>query len=545
MTDLTPRPSTSQERIPFWRDARILGVLGQIIFVILFFSGASWLFSNVNDNLASLGEAQFVCRSGTDEQSALRCAFDFLTSEAQFDISEAVIEYETSDSYWDAIFIGLLNTFKVAVFGIFLATLLGTVTGIARLSENWLIRSIAKVYIDLMRNIPLLLILFFLYFAYLLIELPVVAEANQLLGLPIFVSLRGINYPTLVTLSSFGVWVAFVVLGIVQAQFLWMYLGRREEQTGKPSNRVVWAIVSFLIVTAGGWFVAGSSANTEAILVERAARIREFEDIVAFMERQLGVDNLAFLNDALESGSVTQEEIDAALFRVCTINESSSEQNLTIQLDRVNVPFTVNRFDRPDLAIEGYAEGQCDAWTAPAAMLAAEREQLEDSQRHLIVPLPETPVRWSVPRLEGFNFVGGAKLTLEFTAILVGLVIYTGAFIAEIVRAGILSVSKGQSEAARALGLSEGQRLQLIVLPQALRVIIPPTTSQYLNLVKNSSLALAVAFPDLWFVMRTIINQSGRSIQPILLTAATYLSISLVISFFLNWYNQRIQLVER
>jgi general L-amino acid transport system permease protein len=123
--------------------------------------------------------------------------------------------------------------------------------------------------------------------------------------------------------------------------------------------------------------------------------------------------------------------------------------------------------------------------------------------------------------------------------------VYTAAFIAEIVRAGILSVSKGQSEAARALGLSEGQRLRLIVLPQALRVIIPPLTSQYLNLTKNSSLALAIAFPDLWRLMSIIGNQSGRSIQPIILTALTYLTFSIVISLFLNWYNRRIQLVER
>ncbi len=161
------------------------------------------------------------------------------------------------------------------------------------------------------------------------------------------------------------------------------------------------------------------------------------------------------------------------------------------------------------------------------------------------MPLPETPVRLSVPRLEGFNFVGGAKLTLEFSAILLGLVLYTGAFVAEIVRAGILSVSKGQTEAARALGLTETQRLRLVVLPQALRVIIPPLTSQYLNLTKNSSLAAAVLYPDLYRTINTIINQSGRAIQPIIIMALIYLSISLLISLFLNWYNRRIALVER
>lgn len=547
MSVQTPKPSDSgQEQIPFWRDGRILGIFGQIAFVILFGLGAAALFNNVSGNLDQLGPAQFVCRSGTGEQFALRCAFDFLTSEAQFDIAEAPVEYETSDSYWKAIQIGVLNTGKVAIFGILSATILGTLVGIARLSENWLVRSIAKLYVDLMRNTPLLLLLFFLYFAYLLIELPNVNEAIRVLGLPIYISQRGVNFPEIMTLSSFPVWLAFVVLGLVQAQFLWMYLGRREEVTGKESNKIQWALLSFIIVATVGWFVAGGVSNNESILVTRAARIREFEDIVSFMERQLGIDNLNFLGDAIEAGTITQADIDAAAFSVCAIQDSASEQNFTAQLRRAGVPYRVTRFDRPDQAIDGYATGEtCTVWVAPTTMLAAERDLLENSGNHLIVPIAETPIRLSIPILEGFNFVGGAKMTLEFTAVFVGLVIYTAAFIAEIVRAGILSVSKGQSEAARALGLSEGQRLQLIVLPQALRVIIPPLTSQYLNLVKNSSLALAVAFPDLWQVMNTIINQSGRSIQPILLTAGIYLSFSLAISFFLNWYNRRIQLVER
>jgi general L-amino acid transport system permease protein len=147
--------------------------------------------------------------------------------------------------------------------------------------------------------------------------------------------------------------------------------------------------------------------------------------------------------------------------------------------------------------------------------------------------------------LEGLNLVGGAKLTPEFAAILLGLVIYTAAFIAEIVRAGVQAVHRGQSEAARALGLTEAQRLRLVVLPQALRVIIPPLTSQYLNLTKNSSLAIAVAYPDLVAVTNTIVNQSGRSVQVIGLVMLSYLAVSLAISALLNWYNRRVAIVER
>lgn len=541
------RPPSREERIPPWRDGRILGVLAQLIFVIALASGFSWLFGNISDNLESLGPAQFICLYGTEEQYNLRCAFDFLSAEAQFDISESVIDYDTSDSYWTAIQVGLLNTAKVALFGILAATILGTITGIARLSSNWLIRSIAKWYIDIIRNTPLLLQLFFLYYVVFLAELPPIAEAIQPLGLPIYISQRGVNFPDVVTLSSFSVWLAFIILGLIQAQILWVLLGRREERTGKDSNRLTWALVSFALVMLIGWFVAGNTSHNEAILVPQAARIREFDDIVPFMERRLGINNLAFVEDDLENGRLTPESLEENALRICAIRESPSEPNFTNQLRDLGVPYTVDRFDRPDQAIEAYAaeEDGCELFVAPRAVLASERELLENSAQNLIVSIDETPARLAIPRLEGFNFVGGGKMTLEFTALLVGLVIYTAAFIAEIVRAGIMSVGKGQSEAARALGLSESQRLQLIVLPQALRVIIPPLTSQYLNLVKNSSLALAIAYPDLWQVMNTITNQSGRSIQPIVLTALTYLTFSLVISFFLNWYNRRIQLVER
>ena len=151
----------------------------------------------------------------------------------------------------------------------------------------------------------------------------------------------------------------------------------------------------------------------------------------------------------------------------------------------------------------------------------------------------------SMPAQEGLNLVGGTRMTPEFAAILFGLVLYTAAFIAEIVRAGILSVQRGQSEAARALGLTEMQRLQLVVLPQALRVIIPPLTSQYLNLAKNSSLAIAVGYPDLVTVTNTIGNQSGRALQVVALVMLAYLSLSLAISALLNWYNRRVAIVER
>jgi general L-amino acid transport system permease protein len=543
-----PPPYSTQERIPFWRDGRVLGVLAQILFVIVIGAVFFWFISNVAANLGRLGGQQFVCLYGSDDvQWSYRCAFDFLASEAQFDIAESVIEYQTSDAYWDAIKVGLLNTLKVSFIGIILATILGTVTGIARLSTNWLLRNIAKAYIDLIRNTPLLLQLFFLYFVVLLVELPAVEDAIQPFGLPIFISQRGINFPQVATLGSFAIWFAFVILGLIQAQFLWMYLGNREEKTGKASNRIWWSLLSFLAVAGIGWFVAGNTADNEGFLIAKAERVREFEELKPMMERRLGIGNLALLEEDLVEGNITAEAVEASALLVCSLEGSASEVNLTNQLRAAGIPYDVDRFDRADQAIEAYAgeEKVCDIFVATKATLAASRDLLENSASHLIVSLRETPARLAIPALEGFNYVGGSRMSLEFTALLVGLVVYTAAFIAEIVRAGILAVGKGQSEAARALGLSEGQRLRLIVLPQALRVIIPPLTSQYLNLTKNSSLALAIAFPDLWQVMTIIGNQSGRAIQPIVLTALTYLTFSIVISLFLNWYNRRIQLVER
>jgi ABC-type amino acid transport system permease subunit len=248
---------------------------------------------------------------------------------------------------------------------------------------------------------------------------------------------------------------------------------------------------------------------------------------------------------ALASERITQSVLSTASVQLCVVRDSPSEVNLTAQLDGRGIPYEVNRYRTMALAREAYDEGSCDVYVLPTAVLASERNLLQNPNSHQLTPLQETPIRISYPKIEGFNFVGGAKMTAEFTALLIGLVLNTGASVAEIVRAGILSVSKGQSEAARALGLSEAQRLRLVVLPQALRVVIPPQTSQYLNLAKNSTLALAIAYPDFWNIANTTINQSGRAIQIMLIVMSAYLILSLIISAILNWYNQRIALVER
>lgn len=541
MAEISPKtPSSGQESIPFWRDGRVLGVLAQIGFVILVILGAAWFFNNVSQNINRLGG--FDCADGTQSFS---CGFDFLKIDAQFDISETTfVDYEPSDSFARALWTGALNTVRVTVIGIIMATVLGTVTGIARLSSNWLISNIAKWYVDIMRNTPLLLQLFFLYFGVIL-AFPQIKDAIQFFGLPIYLSQRGINMPGFAFMPSFATWLAFIVLGVVQAQVLWVILGRQEERTGKANNRMTWAIVSFVAVAGIGWLVSSANADSQSILVPNQLRVREFGDLEDEMLRRIRVDDLAELETAVAEGSVTQEQVDEAAFTICSVRDDKAEVNLTAQLRRQNVPYTAVRFNRLDQATEAYTTGECEIFVASKATLAGERDLLENPANHLIVPVEETPVRLSVPRIEGLNFVGGIKMTPSFAAILIGLVLYTAAFIAEIVRAGIQSVPKGQSEAARALGLSESQRLQLVVLPQALRVIIPPLTSQYLNLAKNSSLAIAVGYPDLWSTAFTTLNQSGQSVQVFLIVMGSYLTLSLSISFLLNMYNKRIALVER
>jgi general L-amino acid transport system permease protein len=541
MAQLTPQAPQPPERIPFWRDSRVLGVIAQVAAIILVALGATWLLNNVAANLTTLGASQFLCQDGS---SSFRCAFDFLRLDAQFDISETMIAYDPSQPYSRALLVGALNTIKVGFFGIVFATILGTLTGIARLSPNWLVSSVARWYVDIIRNTPLLLQLFFLFFGVILL-FPPIRDAIQLFGLPIYLSQRGIDIPGPVWLPSAVTWLLFIGAGLVAAVALHLALGR-SERVRASGTRWLWPVVLFLAAGVVGWFVAvGGSADNQGFLAAPGSGVSQLDDLRANAQAQLGLDDLRQTAAALEAGTLTQEQLDAATLTLCAVRDDPAEVNLTSQLRGAGVPYSVNRSNTPERAAAAFAAGECSLLVAPRSTLAGLQAELPELADSLLVAVTETPVRLSVPRIEGLNFVGGIKLTPNFAAILIGLTVYTGAFIAEIVRAGIQSVGKGQTEAARALGLSEGQRLRLIILPQALRVIIPPLTSQYLNLVKNSSLAIAVGYPDLWSTAFTTLNQSGRPIQVFLIVMATYLSFSLIISAFLNWYNRRIALVER
>jgi general L-amino acid transport system permease protein len=377
-------------RPPFWRDIRVLRAFGQAIFIVAIVFVFREMFLNL----------QF----GLDRQGRT-LSFDFLRQRAGFSIKEG-ISYSPNQSFVRALQVGLGNTLRVAVFGIILASVLGLVMGVARLSTNWLVRKIAQAYVEAVRNTPVAVQLVF-WFVAVILALPAIQGGLSLWGV-IFLSNRGSAVPWFRANDSFGLWAVFLLVAIVAAFLVRRWRTRLNERTGEPPRRFLWSAGSFLAIAVVGYLVAGD------------------------------------------------------------------------------------------------------------------------------------PLRIDVPKFLVRTYEGGAQLSPEYTALLLGLVIYTGAFIAEIVRGSILAVSKGQKEAGEALGLTPRQQLRFVVLPQALRVAIPPINSQYLNLTKNTSLGLLIGYPDIVSVGRTISNQAGGATQVLLIWMATFLTLSLTISFFMNLLNRAV-----
>jgi general L-amino acid transport system permease protein len=375
---------------------KVRGLISQAIVVTLLAGGLYVIIVNTQANLAKLNKS---------------FGFDFLKQSAGFDIITALIPYSSNSSYGTAILVGFWNTLLVAVLGIIVATMLGFVAGVMRLSKNWMVARVAEVYVEIVRNVPLLLQIF-IWYALVLKPLPGPKLAINFRD-SLFISNRGVIMPA--------------------------------PEFGAGALLALWFFIAALIAT---------------YFVRRWARLRQEK---------------------------TGERFPAWWVSIIAL---------------VLAPVI-------GLALAGW------------------------------------PLTWNYPSLAGFNFKGGMTLIPEFLALFLALSIYTGGFIAEIVRSGIQAVSHGQSEAAHSLGLRNGPTLRLVVIPQALRVIIPPLASQYLNLTKNSSLAIAVGYPDLVAMGGTVINQSGKAIEVVMIWMVVYLSLSLLTSAFMNWYNSRMRLVER
>jgi general L-amino acid transport system permease protein len=377
-------------------DPRVRSIFFQVLIIALLVFGIWWIVGNTVENL---------------RRSNITTGFAFLRGRAGFDISDRLIEYSSDSTYGRAILIGLLNTAVVAVCGVVTATLLGFLIGVGRLSRNWLIRKIATVYVEIFRNIPPLLVIFFWYFAVLAL-LPLPRESIEL-PFGSYLNNRGFYLPL----------------------FIW--------------GDGAWLVVAGLVVgIALSWFVANRAR------ARQMATGQQFPVFWTCLALIIGFPLLGF-------------------------------------------------------ALAGF------------------------------------PLTIEFPKAGTFNLTGGLNVRPEFLSLYLALSFYTAAFIAEIVRAGILGVSKGQSEAAAALGLRPGTALRLVVIPQAMRIIIPPLTSQYLNLTKNSSLAVAIGFPDLYAVGSTILNQTGQAIEIVAIFMVIYLGLSLLTSLFMNWFNAKMALKER
>ncbi|OUS19237.1 amino acid ABC transporter permease ['Osedax' symbiont bacterium Rs2_46_30_T18] len=380
-----------------WRDKKSRGVIMQIIAVIgiLLFLGN--IVSNTVENLDRLG---------------VKVGFDFLTEPANYDINQTLIEYDSSDSHFRAGLVGLLNTLLVAACGIVVATILGFTAGVLRLSHNFVLNRLMQVYVEITRNVPVLLQIL-LWHGIIIHSLPVPKKAEAIMDV-VFATNRGVFLPQPIPQEGFGwVWIALLV-AIVFAVLFKRYANKVQVETGKLIPAI---------------------------------------------------------------------------------------------------------------------------WIGAAAIVGLPL---------IVFMLLGAPVEMSYPALKGFNFKGGFVIKPEFMALWFALSLYTGAFIAEIVRAGIQSVSHGQTEAAHALGIRPNFTMRLVVIPQAMRVIIPPLISQYLNLTKNSSLAIAIGYMDLVATIGGIsLNQTGRALESMGIVLGIYLFISLFISALMNLYNKRVALVSR
>ncbi|MEM7742677.1 MAG: amino acid ABC transporter permease [Pseudomonadota bacterium] len=381
----------------WWRDEHTRGILMQLLTIALVGGVLWWLISNTLTNMAT---------------RSMSAGFDFLDVSAGFGIGFTLVPYQEGDTYLRVFWVGIANTLLVAVVSIIIATILGVIVGLARLSSNWLISRIARSYVEFLRNTPLLLQIIAWYFGVFNL-LPRPKQSIELAE-GFVLNNRGFYFPAPVPEAGFNVLLISIVVAIAVAVGVMRWASVRLNQTGKP--------------------FPGVSVGLAALVV---------------------------------------------------------------------IPVVVY------LALGG-------------------------------------PLAWDVPELKGFNYRGGIEVPPSFCALIVALSVYTSCFIAEVVRAGIQSVPRGQLEAAGALNLSSGWTMRRIVLPQAMRVIIPPLISNYLNITKNSSLAIAIGFPDLVSVwMNTSLNQSGRAIPIVAMTMAFYCLVSLSVSLLMNWYNKRVQLKER
>ena len=383
-----------QTRPPLWRDVRVLRVVGQILFLIAVALVLSYLYGNFTENAA---------------RSRLSTNFDFLDRPAGVDIRDS--DFRRTQPVRDALQEGLINTMRVAGVGILFATILGVLIGVARLSTNWLVRKAAALYVETLRNIPVVVIIIFFYVAVVL-KLPSISEPITALGALVF-SNRGLVVPWVEAQGATAAFLVVCLVGFLVAVAVAWWRTRRFDATGQPHHRVLYGFATFLLIAAIGYVALGQ------------------------------------------------------------------------------------------------------------------------------------PLALTLPSREGRVVTGGIQLGPEYAALVIALVLYTTSHIAEIVRGSILAVPKGQTEAANAIALTSFQRLRYVVLPQAMRIMVPPLGNQYLNLTKNSSLAVFIGYPEIFLIGQNMVANGNPAPQIYLIMMGLYLMLSLGISLIANLVNRRLSLATR
>lgn len=512
MTTLDTGPAAAP-RVAFYNDPVIRGIIYQVVVATLLVLFIVWIIGNTAANLAAQNKTT---------------GFDFLWKTAGFDISFSLIPWSRGSYYWEAFLVGITNTLLVAFIGILFATMLGFTIGIARLSSNYIVSRLATVYIETIRNIPLLLQLFFWYFA-VLKAMPAVRQSIAL-PLDIFINQRGLMIPRPTPDQEFTWVIVGFALALAAALALGVWATRIRTLTGRYPARVV---LAGKVADAGVTFLVAYIALLALFSV--VFPIAGAPLVSAIAAAAIAVLSLTRFSPIGRSALTLV--IAFLLFNAAFGFMFSWLPSLLASLASAALALVIARVVYDGAVGRPPSEGRF-----PLALLVL----IVVGVPGVIYWLTGATLTFEVPELERFNFRGGLQLPPEFVALLFGLSIYTASFIAETVRAGILAVSHGQSEAAQSLGLKDGDRLRLVVIPQAMRVIIPPLTSQYLNLTKNSSLGAAIGYPELFNVFAgTALNQTGRAIECIAMTMLVYLSFSLLTSAIMNWYNARVALVER
>lgn len=594
----------AEARIPFWRNVRYIGILLQILFVIAVVVIAAGIYNNVTSALA---------------RTNIPANFNFLNARAGIPIAETPIPYTPQDPYWRALLIGLLNTLRVAVVGVVLATVLGVVVGVMRVSGNWLARQVATGYVELLRNTPLAVQIIFWYTAVLTVIPPLSSNPLTLPG-GALVSNIGIALPWVFPSYSFSAWLPWLLAAALLGSVLWWVRRRAIIRADRPGRAWPLALLSFVAVATIGFFVVSARTTVPAdigfdFLADRG-RGNAYVDLngngrydaadravpylpvtVRIEEGRLDVTTSNLFESGRQVSSVFRfpliteaefedasvvfaDEADAERFSIHFLQypsrgliyvdhngngEWDQGEELNEESGRgfsgVRLHLDVSGFERYVVAdrdgqvrlprfepIGGdeAAEAETPAGARPGGLFGLPTVAATEVTLEASYSIGEAgPLVYSRPSIAVATYDGGVRLTTSYLAMLFALVVYTAAFMAEIVRAGIQAVPKGQSEAARALGLRPGQIFNLIVFPQALRVILPPMISQYLNLTKNSSLAPLAAYGELFAISVIVANQTGASVPVTLMLIGAYVVISLIFALALNIVNARMALVER